>query len=112
MPRKPADEYLPILFANCTFPEVSRAKGVQTCQRASISERPWNERNGTVGPNVRQETAKIYQFPRRVAANGAGFREVSASAADLQPQPLPAVEFGSGWYHQAAIDAERTRKPR
>jgi hypothetical protein len=66
----------------------------------------------TVGPNVRQETAKIYQFPRRIAPNSVGFRQEYASAADSASQPLPAVEFGSGWYHQAAIDAERTRKPR
>jgi hypothetical protein len=65
-----------------------------------------------VGSNVRQETAKIYQFPRRIAASNAGFRPEYASAADFRSQPHPAVEFGSGWYHQAAIDAEPTRKPR
>jgi hypothetical protein len=65
-----------------------------------------------VGTNVRQETAKIYQFPRRIAASNAGFRQECASAANFRPQPLPAVECGSGWYHEAAIEAERTRKPR
>jgi hypothetical protein len=65
-----------------------------------------------VGSNVRQETAKIYQFPRRIAANNAGVRQEYASAPDYRSQPLPAVEFGSGWYHEAAIEAERTRKPR
>jgi hypothetical protein len=66
----------------------------------------------TVGPNVRQETAKIYQFPRRIAADHAGFRQEYASTANFRQQPLPAVECGSGWYHEAAIEAERTRKPR
>jgi hypothetical protein len=65
-----------------------------------------------VGRNVRQETAKIYQFPRRIAPNSVGFRQQYASAADSASQPLPAVECGSGWYHEAAIEAERTRKPR
>jgi hypothetical protein len=65
-----------------------------------------------VGTNVRQKTAKIYQFPRRIAAAQAGFRQEYASALDSGSQPLPAVECGSGWYHEAAIEAERTRKPR
>ena len=62
--------------------------------------------------NVRQETAKIYQFPRRIAADRAGFRQEYESAPDFRSQPFPAVEFGSGWHHEAAIEAERTRKPR
>jgi hypothetical protein len=65
-----------------------------------------------VGTNVRQETAKIYQFPRRITAGRAGFRQEYASTTDVRQQSLPAVECGSGWYHQAAIEAERTRKPR
>jgi hypothetical protein len=65
-----------------------------------------------VGPNVRQETAKIYQFPRRIAATNAGLRQEYASAPNFRSQPLPAVECGSGWYHEAAIEAERPRKPR
>jgi hypothetical protein len=64
-----------------------------------------------VGPNVRQETAKIYQFPRRIGSNSVGIPEDHASAPDSRRQRSPAVEMGSGWYHEAAIEAERTRKP-
>jgi hypothetical protein len=63
-----------------------------------------------VGTNVRQETAKIYQFPRRMDANSVALRRERASAPDSRLQEMPAVEMGSGWYHEAAIEAERTRK--
>jgi hypothetical protein len=63
-----------------------------------------------VGPNVRQETAKIYQFPRLIGANNPGLRQDHASAPDSRLQTIPAVEMGSGWYHEAAIQAERTPK--
>jgi hypothetical protein len=65
-----------------------------------------------VGSDIRQESAKIIPFPRRIGANSVGLRQDHASAPDSRAQPMPALEFGSGWYHQAAIDAERTRKPR
>jgi hypothetical protein len=58
----------------------------------------------------RPPTAKIYQFPRRVIARPA---DASASArptlAPLSPIE-PSVDFGGGWYHQAAIEAEHIRK--
>jgi hypothetical protein len=63
-----------------------------------------------VGTTVRQESAKIYQFPRTIAANSVGLCEKHAIAPDFRLQPMPAVEMGSGWYHEAAIEAERTRK--
>jgi hypothetical protein len=63
-----------------------------------------------VGTNVRQESAKIYQFPRRIGANSVGLRRDHVSAPDSTPQQMPAAEMGSGWYHEAAIEAERTRK--
>ena len=60
--------------------------------------------------NSPPNTAKIYQFPVKASRlRGAG-RE-SRSAMDRQLQLAPAVDFGSGWYHEAAIQAERLRKP-
>ena len=55
-------------------------------------------------------TAKIYQFP--VTALGKldrrGLR--STSSTDRRQPSLPAVEFGSGWYHEAAVEADNPRK--
>ena len=52
-------------------------------------------------------TAKIYQFPRKAAprANAAS-QEVTADRISQTPR----VEFGGGWYHEAAIHADRPRK--
>jgi Protein of unknown function (DUF2735) len=53
-------------------------------------------------------TAKIYQFPRRAAV--AASREIKP-AMDHRMRAVPTVDFGSGWYHEAAIQADRARKP-
>ena len=61
--------------------------------------------------NERPPTAKIYQFPRKTAAaSGPAVRDPRA-ATDLRLRALPSVEFGSGWYHDAAVQADRPRKP-
>jgi hypothetical protein len=63
-----------------------------------------------VTTNFGRETAKIYQFPVRRPPNADARRQRSKPAADLNSTQLPEVEFGSGWYHDAAIrDAERNR---
>ena len=61
--------------------------------------------------NASRETAKILQFPRRTRAGAPGLgRDLSWTAA-AQLEPCPAVDFGSGWYHQAAVeDDKRGRK--
>jgi hypothetical protein len=59
--------------------------------------------------NSPPNTAKIYQFPVKAARLRGASRE-SRSAMDYQVQPAPAVDFGSGWYHEAAVEAERLRK--
>jgi len=53
-------------------------------------------------------SAKIYQFPRKPRAS-ASFPGREALMIDRSP-PAPRVEFGEGWYHEAAIQAERSRK--
>jgi hypothetical protein len=65
-----------------------------------------------VGSDIRRQSAKIIPFPRRIGSKSVGLRQDDASAPDSRAPPMPAVDFGSGWYHQAAIDAERPRKPR
>jgi uncharacterized protein DUF2735 len=53
-------------------------------------------------------SAKIYQFPRKPQATAAARN--AWSVRDERSRPLPTVEFGSGWYHDAAIQADRPRK--
>ena len=56
-------------------------------------------------------SAKIYQFPRRgIVGAAAASREIKP-ALDHRLRVVPTVDFGSGWYHEAAVQAERTRKP-
>ena len=60
----------------------------------------------------RHEGAKIYEFPRKLRTTAGEQRRESQSEADFRPRPIAAVEFGSGWYHEAAVqDAERNPKP-
>lgn len=53
-----------------------------------------------------QGAAKIYQFPTGGRASLATAREGFKPAADLQ-QRAPSAAFGSGWYHEAAIEESR-----
>jgi Protein of unknown function (DUF2735) len=55
-------------------------------------------------------TAKIYQFPTKISANAGQRARQPQSAPDHRALQLPAVEFGSGWYHEAALQTEITRK--
>lgn len=54
-------------------------------------------------------TAKIYQFPRHATA--AGRREQDKPVVDPRSEHDLGIEFGSGWYHEAALrEADRNRK--
>lgn len=55
-----------------------------------------------------QGSAKIYDFPPRGRFAVSASHPDSEAAAQTAPR-APAVAFGS-WYHEAAIEAERTRK--
>jgi len=59
--------------------------------------------------NVQAGSATIYQFPARGRYAVSGASNVMESASASVPQPASIV-FGSGWYHDEAIEAERTRK--
>jgi len=57
--------------------------------------------------NVERGSATIYQFPIRGRyAQGVLARDARGSA----PSDAPRVAASSGWYHDAAIEAERTTK--
>ncbi|MEH2509243.1 hypothetical protein V1291_000597 [Nitrobacteraceae bacterium AZCC 1564] len=61
--------------------------------------------------NVSHGTAKIYQFPVRGRKTAGGDREQIKPTTDPKFQPVLGDTFGSGWYHEAAIEEER-RQPR
>lgn len=60
-----------------------------------------------------RESARIYLFPTKAATTMRGQRQGGKFEADLAASRVRGVEFGSGWYHEAALqqDAERSRKP-
>jgi hypothetical protein len=53
-------------------------------------------------------SAQIYQFPPRgrFALNAS---DDTQSRINLEAQTLPKIAYGSGWYHDAAIQDERSR---
>jgi hypothetical protein len=61
----------------------------------------------TMTRNAESGSAKIYQFPARgrFAANSH-----AREGAKLTVLDAPSIAFGSGWYHDEAIEAERARK--
>jgi hypothetical protein len=61
--------------------------------------------------NISQESATIYKFPARVRKTGDSHRDDSSPAADLASPRVSAAAFGSGWYHEAAIqESKRIRE--
>jgi Protein of unknown function (DUF2735) len=61
--------------------------------------------------NFSQESAKIYQFPATGRKTVEGRREEINSTIDLTGLRVSAAAFGSGWYHEAAIqESKRIRE--
>jgi len=52
-------------------------------------------------------SAKIHQFSRKAVKNSADLRR----GPDQRQIPVTHTEFGSAWYHEAAVNAERGRRP-
>jgi hypothetical protein len=60
--------------------------------------------------SVDRGSAKIYQFPARGRTTAGGYLAETKPAADAA-SPRAKIVWGSGWYHDAAIqDAEPNRK--
>jgi hypothetical protein len=53
----------------------------------------------------KQKTAKIYAFPVRKKSNA----NPRLSELEAEARKYSAPEYGSGWYHDAAIDANKVR---
>jgi Protein of unknown function (DUF2735) len=51
-------------------------------------------------------SATIYQFPAR----GRFAMSAQQNEANVAALRAPKISFGSSWYHDEAIEAERTRK--
>ncbi|HSI41533.1 MAG TPA: DUF2735 domain-containing protein [Xanthobacteraceae bacterium] len=61
--------------------------------------------------SLHRPSATIYAFPKGGRASIAGNRGTDRLLRELAELNLPATSFGSGWYHDAAIqDAEPVRK--
>jgi hypothetical protein len=58
--------------------------------------------------NTSSGSAKIYQFPARGRFATSAVQNESSAAA-LAALRAPTISYGS-WYHDEAIEAERTRK--
>ena len=52
--------------------------------------------------NLHRETAKIYTFP--VKADVVRRRINGQMMAEIADQRLPRTDYGSGWYHETAIE--------
>ena len=53
-------------------------------------------------------SAKILQFPARVRPPPGGHGEAARPGENLT-SPFARMAFGSGWYHEEAIQAEQSR---
>jgi hypothetical protein len=61
--------------------------------------------------NSQTGSARIYEFPVRGRFAASGARDDAKSAADMAAARIPKVAFGSGWYHEAAVqEAEQAGK--
>jgi hypothetical protein len=58
--------------------------------------------------NTSGGSARIYQFPARGRFSTSAVQNESSAAA-LAALRAPTISYG-GWYHDEAIEAERTRK--
>jgi hypothetical protein len=58
--------------------------------------------------SISRGSAQIYEFPPR-GRFALNTRDDTQSRIDLEAQALPKVACGSGWYHDQAIQDERSR---
>lgn len=57
--------------------------------------------------NADRHTARIYQFPARPLAAARRAAPETPFVIDKNASHTPVVDFGSGWYHDAAIQSEQ-----
>lgn len=72
-----------------------------------VLEAPEGRKTMTEKIQTERTSAKIYQFPIKAPSRDAGNHANGRKAVELL---APKVEFGSGWYHDDAIqDVEHSR---
>jgi hypothetical protein len=106
---------MPVISAFFDFARSICANDVQFRQHRLSSTCvvvPHRQEQPDMSESFRQESAKIYEFPGKIRAAASARRRDDKTADILRLQQAPVVEFGSGWYHEAAVqEAERPRKP-
>jgi Protein of unknown function (DUF2735) len=55
-------------------------------------------------PSSQRESAKIYQFPLKRRAPAGGQRDAAPREIEAVMPRYASAAFGSGWYHEAAIE--------
>ena len=60
--------------------------------------------------NSHMPTAKIYRFPVKSAVIRTNATSTMSKGQTSRLIVAPYIEFGNSWYHDAAIQAERTPK--
>jgi Protein of unknown function (DUF2735) len=60
--------------------------------------------------NVSHGSAKIYEFPVRGRKAAGDDRAQIKPTNDPRFQPIVGDTFGSGWYHETAIEEERQQQ--
>ncbi|MFB2550704.1 DUF2735 domain-containing protein [Ensifer soli] len=68
------------------------------------------KRKSTMNLGFQKPTAKIYQFPVRPKAFGSDRSQWMRHSVQYRGQTVPSTDFGSGWYHDAAIAQEGDAK--
>jgi hypothetical protein len=63
------------------------------------------KRKRTMTIGAHRESARIYRFPDRGRTSVRNLREPAEPATETAPQPVVKAAPGSGWYHEAAIEA-------
>jgi hypothetical protein len=58
---------------------------------------------------MQRETAKIYEFPAGARTSRNAWPN-SKPASHPQPAKLAKIEYGSSWYHEAAVEEEHSTK--
>jgi len=118
VPTKAPQVNLPIFASLCDFIEALSANDGQLCYCGTLVEAQIylnglldRHRRTSMSANLRPPSAKIYQFPGKTSVRAAAAAREERLARDLRLRTVPSVEFGSGWYHDAAIQAEKVRKP-
>jgi hypothetical protein len=82
---------------------IKRVQGLPLCDWLNRNKQA--RRDKRMAANIQHQTAKIYAFPTRAQLAAGYRRDMSAMALEVADAlRLKRTDFGSGWYHDAAIE--------